>query len=313
MGMDIGLLAVSLVALFSGAEGLVRGSASLAIRLGVGSLVVGLTVVAFGTSSPELLVSASASINGQSAIAVGNAIGSNIFNIGIILGLTSVIWPIRIHFSVIKWDAPVMVFIALIGVGLCLMGSIPRFSGFLLLVGLILYTVINVLLARKESLAEPIAGVGDRIGVRRRPVYCDLLFIFGGLALLLVGSRLLVTSASEIARALKMSEAVIGLTIVAAGTGMPEIATSLMAAFRKESDIAVGNVVGSNIFNILGIFGLGALLKPMETSGITATDLVVMVLFSVALLPLLWTNRQLQRWEGALLLLGYGAYLVILL
>ena len=192
-------------------------------------------------------------------------------------------------------------------------GHISRVSGFLLLLGLVIYTMTNVVLARKETLADPIVGLGEEMGARRHSMYRDLLFILGGLALLVVGSQLLVTSASEIARALRISEAVIGLTIVAAGTSMPELATSLTAALRKESDIAVGNVVGSNIFNILGILGLGAVLKPMEISGITLTDLAVMGVFSIALLPLLWTKRQLQRWEGAVLLLGYGVYLMTFL
>lgn len=311
MGMDIGLLLVSLITLFLGAEGLVRGSASLAMRLGVGALVVGLTVVAFGTSSPELLVSASASLAGQSAIAVGNAIGSNIFNIGIILGLTSLIWPITIHFSVIKWDAPIMVVVAGIGAGFCAMGEIPRISGLLLLIGLALYTVINVLLARRQATGESGEEIRDEVGGLSRSISRDIVFILGGLFLLVVGSHLLVRSASDIARTLNISEGVIGLTIIAAGTSMPEVATSLTAAFRKHSDIAIGNVIGSNIFNILGILGVGALLNPMATNGITATDLGVMCAFSIALVPLLWTSRQLQRWEGGLLLLGYGAYLLV--
>jgi len=308
----ISFLILGLAALTLGAEALVRGSASLAVRLGLTPIVIGLTVVAFGTSTPELVVSLAASLTDRAGIAVGNVVGSNIFNLGVILGLTALLRPVKVSLQVIRYDGPIMTAASLLALFLLTRGVLSRPAGVLLLTALVAYTALVIWLARKE--ASPEIDQEFREGVPARPgsLGRDLWFIAGGLALLVAGSRLLVVSATGLARLAGISEAAIGLTVVAAGTSLPEMATSLVAARRDQPDIAVGNLVGSNIFNLLGILGAAALARPIPPAGVTALDLWVMVGFAVVLLPLLYTGFRLQRWEGALLLLGYGAYLWVL-
>ena len=312
MFWNIFLLILGLTTLTFGAEGLVRGSASLAIRLGLTPLIIGLTIVAFGTSIPELVVSLGASLNNQADISIGNVVGSNIFNIGIILGLTALLCPVKVSLQVIKHDCPIMIAVSLLALFLITEGTISRLAGIVLFTSLVAYTGFTIWLAKKEVSAEIERQFQDGIPSQSKSLYIDLLFIVGGLLLLVAGSRLLVVSATDIARLMGISEAVIGLTIIAAGTSMPELATSILAALRRQPDIAVGNVVGSNIFNILGILGVASIAKPLSATGITKLDLWVMVVFSIALLPLLYTDLKLQRWEGGLLLFGYGAYLWVL-
>jgi len=309
---NISLLILGLAALTFGAEGLVRGSASLAIRLGLTPLIIGLTIVAFGTSTPELVVSLGASLNNQGDISIGNVVGSNIFNIGIILGLTALLCPVKVSLQVIKQDCPIMIVVSLLSLFLITKGTISRLAGIALFTALVAYTGFTVWLARKGVSSEIEQQFQDGVPSQSKSLYRDLLFIGGGLLLLVAGSRLLVVSATDIARLVGISEAVIGLTIIAAGTSMPELATSIVAALRRQPDIAVGNVVGSNIFNILGILGVASIAKPLSATGITKLDLWVMVVFSIALLPFLYTDLKLQRWEGGLLLFGYGAYLWVL-
>lgn len=310
MILNLVLIAGALVLLFFGAEGLVRGSASLALRAGLSPLLVGLTIVAFGTSSPELVVSVQAALDNQGDLSVGNVVGSNIFNIGVILGLTALICPVGVHRQIIRFDAPLALAVAFLMVFLLLDGTLGLREGGLLFAGIIAYIGINVILARRES-----GGAGNDAafgtGVSRHWGF-DIVLILAGLALLVFGSRLLVVNSIALARMFDVSEAVIGLTIVAAGTSMPELATSLVAAFRRQPDIAIGNVVGSNIFNILGILGLAAVVSPLHAPGISMVDYGAMVLFTVLLLPLLYTGRMLQRAEGMLLLSLYGIYLFFL-
>jgi cation:H+ antiporter len=312
MFWDIFLLILGLTTLTFGAEALVRGSASLAIRLGLTPIIIGLTIVAFGTSTPELVVSLGASLNNQADISIGNVVGSNIFNIGIILGLTALLCPVKVSLHVIKHDCPIMIAVSLLALFLITEGTISRLAGIVLFTALVAYTGFTIWLAKKEISAEIERQFQDGVPSQSKSLYIDLLFIVGGLLLLVAGSRLLVGSATDIARLMGISEAVIGLTIIAAGTSMPELATSIVAALRCQPDIAVGNVVGSNIFNILGILGAASIAKPLSATGITKLDLWVMVVFSIALLPLLYTDLKLQRWEGGLLLFGYGAYLWVL-
>jgi len=306
------LLLSGLGILTLGAEGLVRGSGSLALRLGLTPLVIGLTVVAFGTSFPELVVSLGATFNDQPDVALGNVVGSNIFNIGIILGLSALICPIRISVSVIKVDVPVMITLSLLAVWLVLEGFMNAYAGGVFLAVLAAYAAFNVQLAKKQNsgakLDQPAPGVPARSG----SLGIDLAFIGAGLILLVVGARLLVGSATDMARLLGVSEAVISLTVVAAGTSLPELATSFIAAIRRQPDIAVGNVVGSNIFNILGILGASSLVEPITAPGIGKLDLGVMIAFSIVLLPLIWTGRHLSRPEGLALIMGYAAYLWLL-
>ena len=312
MIVDLVLIVFALILLFAGAEGLVRGSAALALRAGLSPLIVGLTIVAFGTSSPELVVSVKAGLAQQGDIAVGNVVGSNIFNIAIILGITALVCPIPVHRQIIKIDAPIALGVALLLIVFLRDDSLGRIEGALLFVGIVGYTWMNVLLARREGAAEPAESSESTVRVSSRPWLADLAFILGGLTVLVFGSRLLVEHSVSLAKNMGISEAVIGLTIVAAGTSMPELATSLVAAIRKQPDIAIGNVVGSNVFNILGILGLASIVSPIRATGISTLDYTTMIIFTATLIPLIYTGRLLRRLEGAVLLLLYGAYLVFL-
>jgi cation:H+ antiporter len=304
------MLLAGLVALYFGAEWLVRGGASLAVRLGVTPLLVGLTVVAYGTSTPELIVSSMAAAKGQGAIAIGNVVGSNIFNIGVILGLTALICPMRVQLQLLKFDTPVMVGVALLFLLFFLDGQIQLWEAIVFLAIIVGYTVLNIRLARRQASAEVQREFGESVPPPTGSAWKDAGLIVAGLAVLVLGSRLFVTGAVELARLLKLSEALIGLTIIAAGTSLPELASSLMAAWRKQPDIAIGNVVGSNIYNILAILGVsGVLAPPIKGQGVSLTDTLVMIGISLVLLAIAWTGFKLRRWEGALLLAIYGGYL----
>ncbi len=304
------MLVAGLVALYFGAEWLVRGGASLAVRLGVTPLLVELTVVAYGTSTPELIVSSMAAAKGQGAIAIGNAVGSNIFNIGVILGLTALICPMRVQLQLLKFDTPVMVGVALLFLLFFLDGKIQLWESLVFLALIAAYTILNIRLARRQASVDVQQEFGEGVPQPTGSLGKDATLIVAGLAVLVVGSRLFVTGAVDLARLLKLSEAFIGLTIVAAGTSLPELASSLMAAWRRQPDIAIGNVIGSNIYNILAILGVsGVIAPPINGQGVSLTDTLVMIGTSLVLLVIAWTGFKLRRWEGALLLAIYGGYL----
>jgi cation:H+ antiporter len=302
----------SLALLYYGAEGLVRGSSSLALRFGITPLVVGLTVVAMGTSAPEVLVSVKAALSGQGDLAVGNVIGSNIFNIGAILGLTALIAPMRVQLQLLKFDAPIMLGVCCLTPLLLLDHTIRRWEGALLFSGIILYLAVNVWVARRTASPEVNSEYAEGVPPRSRSAALDFAFILGGLGLLVFGARLLTDNAILLARAYGVTEAVIGLTIVAAGTSVPELAASLVAALRKESDIAIGNVIGSNIFNVLSILGIGAIAAPLAASQIRMADIFIMLGFCAALIPILWTGLRVSRLEGALLFTAFLGYMTSL-
>jgi cation:H+ antiporter len=304
------ILILGLVLLYFGAEGLVRGSSSLALRLGVGPLLVGLTVVAFGTSTPELVVSLKAAYLGQGDISVGNVVGSNICNIGLILGFSALIIPIKVASQIVRIDTPIMIATTALALFLLHDGALSRAEGIVLFVLLVAYILFSIRLAKQQA-SDPLAGeFTEEIKVSKQGVWQDIAFIVGGLVLLVFGARFLVEAAIDIAKAAGLSEAVIGLTIVAVGTSLPEFATSLVAALKKEADIAVGNVVGSNIFNILGILGISAAVTPLSSSGITAIDLGVMAAFAVVLLIFSRTGYRITRGEGSFLLVAYITYVI---
>lgn len=309
MTADIAYIVFALVLLFAGAEGLVRGSASLALRAGLSRLMVGLTIVAFGTSSPELVVSVKTALSNQGDISVGNVIGSNSFNIGVILGLTAMVCPIPVNRQIVKIDAPIALGVSLLLPLLLLNHILGRVEGFLLLAGIIAYIWLSVFLGRREGVTDQ--SVVSVPSVSRHWII-DVAFVVVGLAVLVLGSRILVEHSVLLAKALGVSEVLIGLTIIAAGTSMPELATSMVAALRREPDIAIGNIVGSNIFNILAILGAASMLSPLHASGISALDYGAMIIFTVLLIPLLYTGRILHRLEGALLLVLYGGYLFMI-
>lgn len=300
-----------LTGLFLGGEGLIRGSSSLAIRVGISPLVVGLTVVAFGTSSPELLVSLKAAIMGSSSIALGNVIGSNIANIALILGLSAVITPIEVHANVIKREIPIMIVVSLLLIFFLLDGTLGFIEGLIFIILLIAYTVVNILLSLKENKEiekEFEEGLKSRLNI---PL--AILFIIVGLVFLFFGADLFLKGAVSLAKMFNVSDAIIGLTIVAVGTSLPELFTSIVATIKKESDIAVGNVVGSNIFNILSILGISAIIVPISSSQISIFDLGAMLAAALILLPLSYTGFRISRLEGLLLLIGYFAYIFLLI
>jgi len=308
---------MGLLALVAGAELLVKGASRLAFSFGVSPLVVGLTVVAFGTSAPELAVSIKAVTAGQVDIAIGNVVGSNIFNVLFILGLAAVITPLVVAAQIIRQEVPIMIAASSLLLALAWDGVISRMDGAFLLGLLLVYVVFLIRQSRRQSLAtnvEYAEGCDETAGAWQRaqgrlPV--QLVLIFAGLVLLVLGSRWLVDAAVAFARWAGVSELVIGLTIVAAGTSLPEVAASVIASIRGERDIAIGNVVGSNIFNILGVLGMAALLSPAPlpvAPAMLAFDCWVMLAVAFACLPVLFTGRIIARWEGVVFLGYYAAY-----
>ena len=306
-------ISAGLLMLFAGAEGLIRGSSSLALRVGISPLVVGLTVVAFGTSSPELVVSLKAALEGNGDISLGNVIGSNIANIALILGIAALIRPLKVQAVVIRREIPIMIFVSLILVLFMINHEIDRIEGIIFFIGIIIYSIVSVLLARKEKSKEIEEEFIEGIAKKPFKIWLAIPFIIIGLALLIYGANLFLEASIEIAKRIGMSQAVIGLTIVAIGTSLPELFTSAVASFKNESDIAIGNVVGSNVFNILLILGVTAMIIPVSAAGITMTDIIVMLVTAVIILPMTWTKFILNRLEGALLLTGYIIYMLYLL
>lgn len=319
--MTVFLLIAGLVFLTVGAEILVRNASKLSATVGVSPLVIGLTVVAFGTSAPELVVSLQSAMRDQADIALGNVVGSNIFNVLLILGLSAMIVPLRVAQKLIRIDVPLMVGLSFLVLLLGLDGRIGRLDGLLLVSGLIGYTTWSIMQSRKES-KSVFQEYAQELPTGTRTtswltIVSQCLLVLVGLVILIIGARWFTDSAIEIARQLGVSELVIGLTIVAAGTSLPEVATSILAAVRGERDIAVGNVVGSNIFNILGVLGLAGTVSA-EGVAVAQTaltfDIPVMVAVAIACLPVFFTGHVIARWEGALFFAyfcAYSAYLIL--
>jgi len=304
------LLISGLVLLYAGAELLIKGATAMALRLGISSLVIGLTIVAFGTSAPEMTVSVLAAFSDKGDIAATNVVGSNIFNIACILGIAALICPIHISRQVVRREMPVMIGVTLLGVWMLADHALSRIEGTALTIGIIVYTMVAFYCGR----STPAAGITDELesplsGRPHMKLSLSVVWIVAGLILLVLGSEALVTGAIRLARSVGLSDAIIGLTIVSIGTSLPELATSVVAAFRRQPDIAVGNIVGSNIFNILAILGVSSLLVPYSAPGLSTIDLGVMLGFAGVTLPLMWTQFILTRMEGCLLLAGYGIYL----
>lgn len=318
--LTFALFIAGLVALVLGAELLVRGASRLALSLGISPLVVGLTIVAIGTSSPEVAVSVGAALDGQTDIAVGNVVGSNIFNVLLILGVSALIIPLVVNTQIVRQEVPIMIGASLLLLTFGLDGRIGRLEALVLLALLVVYVAFLVIQSRREQQAVALAAAGDvpagTVGAGTRNLPLQLVLIVGGLGLLVLGSNWLVDASIAMAQAMGVSDLVIGLTIVAAGTSMPEVATSIMAAIRKERDIAIGNVVGSNIFNILGCLGLAGVVSstglPLAPS-VLNFDLWVMLAVAFACLPVFLTGRTIARWEGAVFVFYYIAYVAYLI
>jgi len=304
--------------LIAGAELLVRGSSRLAAAIGVSPLVIGLTVVAFGTSSPELAVSMQASVSGEPDIALGNVVGSNVFNVLLILGLSALIAPLIVAQRLVRLDVPLMIGVSVLLLVLALDGRISRFDGLLLTGGIVAYCLFAIRQSLKESPAvraeyEKEFGQG---APRTSQRLLNVLLVVIGLGMLLLGSRWLLSGAVAIAEALGVSKLVIGLTIIAAGTSLPEVATSVIASIRGERDIAVGNVVGSNLFNVLAIVGLSSVVAADGIRVAPAAlrfDIPVMIAVSAACLPIFFTGYRIARWEGFLFLAYYAGYTLYLI
>jgi cation:H+ antiporter len=294
--------------LILGAQWLVKGGSSLALGFGLPPLFIGLTVVAIGTSTPELFVSLSGALQGNGDVSVGNVVGSNIFNIAAILGITALITPIRVSLTVIKLDIPVMIVVSLGAFLLFQTGSSSKLSGVVLLTALLLYFRATLYFSKKEMLKTGMSQSEEDQTIPKLSGKFSILLVVAGIALLVPGAQLVIGNATLLAQTLGIPQAVIGLTIVGIGTSLPELVTSVIAAFKRQPDLAIGNVVGSNIFNILGVLGGSALVTPLSAPGLTLVDWGVMIIFAVLLLPLAWTGKRLDRLEGAFFLSGYLVY-----
>ena len=315
--MNILLFLGGLAFLIVGAEALVRGASRLAAVFGVSPLVVGLTVVAFGTSSPEIAVSVNAALSGQASLVMGNVVGSNIFNILFILGLSAIIAPLIVSQQLIRLELPLMIGLSIFILLLSLDGKLSRLDGLILLFSLAIFIFLSLRASRKEKpdvQAEYAQEFGEQTGSQSNSVV-NAVMVIAGLGLLILGSRWLVQSAVAFAQLLGVSELIIGLTIIAAGTSLPEVVTSVIAALRGEREIAVGNVVGSNIFNLLCVLGLASVAAPAGigvTEAIIGFDLPVMIAVALAAFPIFFTGGYISRWEGGFLLVYYVAYTLYL-
>ncbi|WP_458524714.1 calcium/sodium antiporter [Onishia taeanensis] len=313
--MELILFAAGLALMLVGAELLVRGAARLAAAFGIPPVLIGLTVVAFGTSAPELAVSVEAAWAGQAEIAVGNVVGSNIFNVLFILGVTALIVPLSVSRRLARMDVPLMIALSVVVLLLSLDGHLSHAEGGLLLAALVAYVGYAFYHSRRDraAVSEEYAGASRQGGAGGWITHA--LLVVGGLALLVVGSGWFVDGAVSFAQYLGISDLVIGLTVVAAGTSLPEVVTSVIAAVRGERDIAVANVVGSNLFNIMGVLGVTGLVAPQGveiSSAVLAFDMPVMIAAAFACLPVVLTGAAISRWEGGVLLAYYGAYTLYL-
>ncbi|PSF35293.1 sodium:calcium antiporter [Aphanothece hegewaldii CCALA 016] len=313
------LLLAGLVLLVVGAELLVRGASDVATRMGISPLIVGLTIVAYGTSSPEMAVSIQSGLAGNADIALGNVVGSNIFNVLAILGIAAIIAPMMVANQLIRIDVPIMIGVSVLALMFGADGKISRVDGIILFILGVLYTAFQIYEGRRQAIAsalEDSENGNQRQRLTPQQIIINIALILAGLVLLVLGSQFLIDSSISIAKAIGVSDLVIGLTIVAAGTSLPELASSVIASFKGEQDIAVGNVVGSNIFNILAVLGLSAVVS---ANGINVSDAAlrfdvpVMIAVAIACLPIFSSGRSISRWEGILFLFYYVVYTAYLI
>jgi cation:H+ antiporter len=308
--LALALLGAGLALLLVGAEALVRGASALAATWGVSPLMIGLTVVAFGTSAPEMAVSVGSILTERQDMALGNVVGSNIFNVLLILGVSALVSPLVVTRQLIRMEVPILIVVSLASLAMAWDGNVGRLEGLVLVLGLVAYTGFAIRQGRKEGNSQ-----GAEEGAAPPNKLLQAAYIVAGLALLVLGAQWFVEGAEQIARWLGVSELIIALTIVAGGTSLPELATSLVASLRGERDIAVGNVIGSNIFNLLGVLGVTALVAPHGVAVAPDAldfDLPVMVAVAVICLPVFFTGSLISRWEGALFVAFYAGYLVYL-
>lgn len=316
--LDLGLVAIGVACLGFGADLLVRGAVTIARAARLSAAVIGLTIVSMGTSLPELTVSIAAALKGSADLSLGNVVGSNIFNIGAVLGASALIQPMRVHGSAVRLEWPFMFLASFQLLLLARDGRLDRLEGGFFVVALALFTAYAVMIGRVAVSGEEAADLREEVSRRAgrdglRTMLGALGLIAAGIGLLVLGGEALVRGAVGLARAFGMTERIIGLTVVAAGTGTPELATSIVAARRGQSEIALGNVIGSNIFNVLGILGVTALVRPLAVSpAMLGSDLWWMLGLSLALFPMMRTGAVVGRREGGLLVAAYGTYLALL-
>jgi len=310
--INFGWVVGGLVLLYFGAEWLVRGSSELAIRFGISPLVVGLTVVAFGTSAPELVVSVKANFAGNGGMAIGNVVGSNICNIALVLGLGAVIFPLAIQRQVIRREMPVLLVASTVFLLMMRDGVMDRLEAGVLFGGIVLYIITSLVEAKKEDpdssddIPPDVIEAARNSGTGR--LCFNILLIVGGGVVLVFGAEGMVFGGVKIARFYEVPEAIIGLTLFAFGTSLPELATSVVAAIRKQGDIIVGNAVGSCIFNLLAVVGMAGMIAPLEGEGVTTIHYGAMLAVALILMPMMWHRMKLDRWEGALLVMGYVGF-----
>jgi cation:H+ antiporter len=309
MLLSVGLLVLGLILLLVGAEWLVRGASVIGLKMGLTPLLVGLVIVAFGTSVPELLVALKAGFAGKGDIAIGNVVGSNIANIALILGVAALIRPLEVQAQVVRREVPLVVIGSILLAVLLMNDVLGRFEGLVLFFALIVYLVVSVHDARAEANPAVEAEYAEAIAPAKRPTWQYWVLTVIGLAVLAGGAWILVDACVDLARLAGVSEALIALTIIAIGTSLPELATSAVASWKDEGDIAVGNVLGSNLFNILAILGISALIIPLHMGGVTWIDIGVMVAIALLAWPLLRMGLRVTRIDGAILLGSYVAYM----
>ncbi|MEZ4753632.1 MAG: calcium/sodium antiporter [Bdellovibrionota bacterium] len=311
MLIEISLLIAGLVALVWGAELLVDGSTKLALGLGISTFVVGLTVVAFGTSAPELFVSVNAALKGSADVAIGNIIGSNTFNILVVIGLAGFVNPFKVSRAVYSREMPIMISVVGLFWYLSHDGVISRTSGIILFFLLLVYILMNAYIAKSKKLN--IHDYAEEIEIKVVSKFKCIFLLVVGLALMVIGSEFIVANATILAREIGVSELVIGITLVAVGTSLPEVATTFIAAKNGEPELAVGNAIGSNIFNVLCVIGITSAIQPLKVNPVSLTlDFPFMFFACAVALPLMLVRKQIRRIEGGLMLLAYFAYVFIL-
>lgn len=309
--INIVLVSVGLAMLYFGAEWLVRGSVTIANKFRISQLVIGLTIVAFGTSTPELSVSVTSAIQGISDVALGNVVGSNIANIGLILGIAAIIKPLLVDKSAIKKQVPIMIGVAILLMLISIDGIISMEEGIILAIGIVIFTVYSLKSSKKES--SDIENSSTGLNLAKRNVISKSIILIGlGLGMLTFGSFMTVENAVNIAKSFGVSERIIGLTLIAIGTSLPELVTSIVAALRGHADLSVGNIVGSNIFNILAIIGIAAAITGISVNENMFSDYYIMIAFSFILIPIMRSGFVISRKEGYLLVGAYMAYLIYL-
>jgi cation:H+ antiporter len=311
MSLALAMIVGGLLALFVGALALIKGAAALARRWGMTPLAVGLTVVAGGTSSPELFVVTGAALAGRDGISLGNVLGANSLNIGLILGLTALVRPLQAQLQLIRFDVPIMILATLVVAGFIADGDLGRVKGAVLIAALAGYLAFTVVMARRERSERVREEFAAQAPGPLTSLAGELGLIALGLAALALGARGLISGAVTVAGAMGVSDSVIGITVVAAGTTMPELITCVVAALRREADIAIGNIVGSNVFNLLGVLGFAGVLAPISAVGVQPAEVWGAVLLAALSLPVMWRGLIVNRAEGALLIAAYLAYVAV--